>query len=384
MEIKLSPLEVISLRQLVREAIQMYEIIIKLVNTDKQLLGLLSNSIIPFLAFIVDGMIKFFPDDVDYSENNLSLENDKFKKFVVKIRVGHKLYNDKRYTKKLRMMREIQSNNIEFLTSNYNCLQQEVIEIIGQKDYGTFSYDGIDYFNNMQGYIYLAYLFENTSKIKYKEGRQYYNDTIRNISSSLTVVLKSSVEGFVNAWGLIIDKESKINIDSRRFSTEDSFLIDSTRKDIFNDMLPSEVQILLHSNLCQMNFVSVILPDVLENRADLYIRFMIITYLEAIKSLDIIVKENESLQDITGIKISEVLNNKIYKLLSKGNIRNNVAHYNIRGYSITNLEDRVDTDNLLMKIIELETGADFYTFWKDFLFQFEQLKQLIESLIFSS
>lgn len=76
MEIKLSPLEVISLRQLVREAIQMYEIIIKLVNTDKQLLGLLSNSIIPFLAFIVDGMIKFFPDDVDYSENNLSLEND--------------------------------------------------------------------------------------------------------------------------------------------------------------------------------------------------------------------------------------------------------------------------------------------------------------------
>ena len=133
-----------------------------------------------------------------------------------------------------------------------------------------------------------------------------------------------------------------------------------------------------------MNFVSVILPDVLENRADLYIRFMIITYLEAIKSLDIIVKENKSLQDITGIKISEVLNNKIYKLLSKGNIRNNVAHYNIRGYSITNLEDRVDTDNLLMKIIEFETGADFYTFWKDFLFQFEQLKQLIESLIFSS
>lgn len=103
---KKEEINTISYIQLLNESIEMYEILFALIKLDKEVSSLLSLPMIPFLAFIVDGIIQVFSEGFDYSKKNFNLDSDSFKKLVRKIRVGHKLLSDKRSSQKRNIIKK--------------------------------------------------------------------------------------------------------------------------------------------------------------------------------------------------------------------------------------------------------------------------------------
>ena len=90
------------------------------------------------------------------------MDGESYKKLVRKIRVGHKLLSDKRYSKKQNIVNRKQIENYNNLTSDYNNLQNLVIKLFGQEDYGIFRYKHIDFATNIQGHLYLDTLTLNS------------------------------------------------------------------------------------------------------------------------------------------------------------------------------------------------------------------------------
>lgn len=72
----------LSLSQLVIEAAQMKQLLVQLKNSNKKIMSLLSNPLIPFLAFIGDGIIKLVPEEDDLTDETLNLDNYEFRRFI--------------------------------------------------------------------------------------------------------------------------------------------------------------------------------------------------------------------------------------------------------------------------------------------------------------
>lgn len=72
----------LSLSQLVIEAAQMKQLLVQLKNSNKKIMSLLSNPLIPFLAFIGDGIIKLVPEEDDLTDETLNLDNYEFRRLM--------------------------------------------------------------------------------------------------------------------------------------------------------------------------------------------------------------------------------------------------------------------------------------------------------------
>ena len=249
---------------------------------------------------------------------------------------------------------------------------------IGQEDYGVFKYQEVDFFNNIQLYIYFDYLFKDYKNIQYINLEKFIGPKVRQLSSSLASLLTTVVAVFEKEWGLILDKDAKIEISGKEFTRTDYFLINSARKNIFDNNLPYELQVWLHSNLCQLNFVSIIIPKVLKNHNDLYIRFMFIAFLECAKVLKKLMNQKGVLNDKQVNQVNSILNNSVYVILAKRSVRSNIAHYQLENYDIKVFSG----DNTLIDIMEYETEENFYQFWKKFNKQFTNLKLVLEELLY--
>lgn len=368
----------LSLSQLVIEAAQMKQLLVQLKNSNKKIMSLLSNPLIPFLAFIGDGIIKLVPEEDDLTDETLNLDNYEFRRFIGQLRVGHKLLSDKTVSKTGKLLLGIQEQNFKMLTSEYNALQKIVIDSIGQRDLSIVSYKGIDFGNLLQTYIYLDPLLKHLDEIKYSDLKTILGPKLIGTSTALSSIISSFVSPFEEFGRLKIDKLVKIQSRIKEFESKEYFFLDKVRKDIFNNTLPMEQLIVLHSHLCQLNFIGTILPEIFGNVSDLYLRFKLITYLEAVKTLKKLVNQKQWIDDFHRDDINDILNSSIYKLISKRQVRNNIAHYTIADYDYEIFKG----NNVLIDIIEFESKDVFSSFWESFEEQFVKLKLVIMSLIY--
>lgn len=370
MKVNLEPMEAISYIQILNESIEMYEILISLTKTEREISSLLSIPMIPFLAFMVDGIIQIFPEYFDYSENDLNLDGESYKKLVRKIRVGHKLLSDKRYSKKQNIVNRKQIENYNNLTSDYNNLQNLVIKLFGQEDYGIFRYKHIDFATNIQGHLYLDTLTLNSLE---EQGKK-----LTQLSSSLSSLLSNFVIGSQSALKFDINSDFIVNADINDFDMVDFFLFDFKRKNIFNEKLNSNIQALLHSHLCQLNYLGEVFPNVFSGQVHCFFRFKLVAFLEAIKVLKNTIN-NESEIDIYKDLLLKIINGEVYQLLSSNRIRNNIAHYQLRGYD----PQTFINENSIVSIIEFETQENISSFYDNFENEFKMVKRLLNEILFN-
>lgn len=361
----------ISYLQLLNESIEMYEIIFALIKLDKEISGLLSIPLVPFLSFVVDGIIQFFPETFDLYENDLNLDSGSFKKLIGNIRVGHKLLSDKRNSQKLNIVRRIQNKNYKNLTSDYNDFQNLLIKSFGQEDFGIFRYKKIEFATNIQGYLYLDTLSNNDTYTDKK------SQMLIQLSSSLSSLLSSFVIGSKSSFNYEINTNLSIDANIKDFELSDYFLFDVRRKNIFNDKSNAEVQVLLHSHLCQLNFLGEVLPNIFDKKFHCLLRFKLVAFLESIKVLNYSINHEERLGFHKGT-MQQILNGKVYNLLSKSRIRNNIAHYQLQEYS----NETFSNNNSIVSIIEFETKEPFITFYGAFENEYSKITDLFYEVLF--
>ena len=361
----------ISYLQLLTESIEMYEILFALIKLDKEVSGLLSIPMIPFLSFVVDGIIQFLPENFDFSENDLNLDSKSFKKLIGKMRVGHKLLSDKRNSQKRDIVRRKQNKNYKDLTSDYNDLQNLLIKLFGQEDFGIFRYKNIDFATNIQGYLYLDTLSNNNIYTDKKD------ETLIQLSSSLSSLLSSFVIGSQSSLNYEINTNLSIDANIKDFELSDYFLFDVRRKNIFNNKSNAEVQVLLHSHLCQLNFLGEVLPYVFDTNLHCLLRFKLVAFLESIKVLNDSINHEAQLGFHKGT-LKQILNGKVYDLLSKSRVRNNIAHYQLQEYS----NEIFTTENSIVSIIEFETKEPFMTFYDVFENEYSKITDLFYEVLF--
>ena len=268
----------------------------------------------PFLAFVLDGIFKLFPEMIIILEEYVKVNVELLKKDISKGRVGFKLLNDKKKSKKERIIDEIIKTNNDSLITDYNKFQDLFVNLFGQEDYAVFYYDNVDFTNNIQNYIYLKFKSVNLAS-KEISG-------LKEVSQEFTSALSLFIKMVEYNSRKLCKPKFKIKAKASSFNNKDFFFFDKTRKNIFNDSLDIKNQALLHSNFCQLNFIKILFFDILNYKEDLYVRFKIISFLEAVKLL----RKIKS-QTLYASEINEVIKNGMYKTLSSSNVRNNVLHY---------------------------------------------------------
>lgn len=349
-------LDKISYNQLIKEANEVYELLVTIVKVDKRISGLVSTSLIPFIAFTLDGLIKL-------GSNKVDLE---FQRAVGKLRVGHKLLSDKKESKIKKMIAKNINSNYNLLTKDYNYAQKIFIKLFRQEDYGVYKYKDIDFFNTIQVFLYLDII-----NIDYSHNS---SEKLRNLSEKLTVELLKCLGNNIK---FTYKDYAFINKEYINFNLKDYYLYDKKRKNIFNNNLEIETQVLLHSHLCQLNFVGIVIPEGLNYNGDSLIRFQFIVYLEAIKILQKTFRKNPQLDKYES-DLKSISSHKIYKILSKRKVRNNLAHYRLKGYDSSMFSEI----NPVISIIEYESMDKFNIFYEEFLIQYKLVQDLFKNILF--
>lgn len=202
-------------------------------------------------------------------------------------------------------------------------------------------------------------------------------EMLTHLSSSLSSLLSNFVLGSQSSLNFKINTNFNTNTNIKDFELSDYFLFDDRRKNIFNDKLDKEIQVLLHSHLCQLNFLGEVFPNVFYKQSHCLLRFKLIAFLESIKVLNDSINNESQINTYKDI-IFEVINGKVYSLFSQNRIRNNIAHYQLHGYS----PEIFTNENSIVSIIEFESKEPFMTFYNAFENEYSKIADLFYEVLF--
>ena len=119
-------------------------------------------------------------------------------------------------------------------------------------------------------------------------------------------------------------------------------------------------------------------PNVFSGQVHCFFRFKLVAFLEAIKVLKNTIN-NESEIDIYKDLLLKIINGEVYQLLSSNRIRNNIAHYQLRGYD----PQTFINENSIVSIIEFETQENISSFYDNFENEFKMVKRLLNEILFN-
>lgn len=362
-------LYMISKIQLIKESTEFYNVICRLIEMDGYVSSMVSISLIPFSSFILDGIITLNFQNDRFIKNYLDISDDEFKKVIKKLRVGHKLLSDKKESKIYKNIKNIQKYNHEFLTKDYNYIQNTFIKLLGQEDYSIYYYKNIEFESNIKSWIYLTKIFNKNPDNK--------EDVIKNLSQSISATFQEFICSYSDY--ITFNRNSNFkNIDKKNFLSKDYFLFDERRKNIFNNNQDVKTQVLLHSHLCQLNYLYYVFPNIFYEGFDSLFRFRFLSFLETIKVLrNTLTIINTSTENY--ILLKELSDSYVYKILSKTNVRNNLAHYLIQGYDSKIF---LSYNSTIKCIIEYESKENFDIFYKKFDEEYCKLKILLKNILF--
>lgn len=160
------------------------------------------------------------------------------------------------------------------------------------------------------------------------------------------------------------------------FSYDDYFLIDEKRRNILRGNLPFEVQLQLFNIVCQNNFITNVLPKILQSSSFLYNRTKIQTYLVSVITINNIINKYPNIKYQKLLK--QIIETKeVY--FGKGSMfRNNIFHYMIQG-----IEESVflNPDLYFNEFVEFYSKTDFNQFMQEISEEIDKINEIIYQLI---
>ncbi|WP_156011264.1 hypothetical protein [Streptococcus ruminantium] len=366
----MNKIEMISFSILLDEVAEVRQLLENLVSFDKVVYPELSIGIIPFTSSLGDGILKFLPNDVhsDFPQ----IGDQEFQKIISSVRVGYKLYSDKKLSKANKLTINIEKLFYSQIVENYHLLQKLVINIFGQQDLGVYYFNGIPYANTNQYHIYLESIFSKTNKKKIPYFDKRSIGFLIEYSKALGTLINSVNQKTINKP---IIQDVKIE----NFEQRDYFILNRKKRNFLTGNLPLETQLFLFNILCQNNFVIHIIPDVLKSKNYFFTRSLIQCYLVSITALRLILDKNSSI--ISDSQMEQIIFtiNRKEKVFNLGqNFRNNIFHYKI---SNVPLQTFTNPNKFFEELIEFYSSKEINEYQNLLLLEVSKINDLINSLI---
>lgn len=371
---EISQLDRISYSILLQETLELRQVLQSIVNSQDTIDN--SDIFIPFLPimssvclgwcdlFTKEGIKIEIPDIEGYSCVRL-LKN---------CRIGLKLYCDQRIGKATKQLKKNSEETYRLLKTDYNIFQRLVVSMLGKCDFGVFTINKLPYGNTSQLFLYISDIinFERYKSLGVWEIEA--RKVVFEFSKLLSQFINTIIDSF--AKSNMIDKDSQIELVRFNFSYDDYFLIDEKRRNILRGNLPFEVQLQLFNIVCQNNFITNVLPKILQSSSFLYNRTKIQTYLVSVITINNIINKYPNIKYQKLLK--QIIETKeVY--FGKGSMfRNNIFHYMIQG-----IEESVflNPDLYFNEFVEFYSKTDFNQFMQEISEEIDKINEIIYQLI---
>lgn len=307
--------------QLISEIYECNKMIYRLINLPENIRSYISNSLLPYLSMICDGIDSLFQteDTVVLSSKFEDINGMSFTTLIQKIRASSKLLTDK---KSIRNAIKILDSEIkkfhDELIKNYTEEQLAYVKAVGQNDLGVFYYKNKPFANTSQINLYIKPFNSSVWEVGndgFKFGRQvamYINEFYSVLEGHTLPHLKK--EDYIT------------NIDCEDFIYQDYIYSEEKRRNIFNNVLDERVSLYLLNMQCQLNFAINILGLLIDEHPLKY-RIQLLIYYYSVQAIDFASKSGylEALEEQRE-KITAVIETH-QRIFNCSTFRNNLFHY---------------------------------------------------------
>lgn len=313
----------VSRSQLISEVYECKKMLYRLINLPEDVRPNISNSLLPYLSMICDGIDNLFQteDPVVLSSKFEDINGKSFTTLIKKVRASSKLLTDK---KNLRIsIKILDSETKKFhddLIKDYTEERLAFVKAFGQDDLGVFYYKNKPYANSSQINLYI----------------QPFNSSVEEFGKDI-FKFSMQVAMYINSFCSVLEghtlphlkREDYItNIDCEDLTSRDYIYSEEKHRNIFNNFIDEGVALYLLNMQCQLNFALNIL-DLLIDEHPLKYRIQLLIYYYSVQAIDFAfssgyLEEFEECQE-TIIAVIETHN----RIFNSSIFRNNLFHYNL-------------------------------------------------------
>ncbi|MCS1383549.1 hypothetical protein ACIQXG_21870 [Lysinibacillus sphaericus] len=313
----------VSKSQLISEVYECKKMIYRLTNLPKNIQSNISNSLLPYLSMIVDGIDSLFltEDTIVLSSKFEDINGESFTKLIKKIRVSSKLLTDK---KKLRTSIEMLDSEIkkfhQELIKDYTEEQLVYVKAFGQDDLGVFYYKNKPYANSSQINLYIKPFNSSVGEVG-KDVFKFSMQVAMYINEFCSVLEGQTLPN--------LKREDYItNVDCEDFIYQDYIYSEEKRRNIFNNFIDERVSLYLLNMQCQLNFALNIL-DLLIDEHPLKYRIQLLIYYYSVQAIGFASESGylEVLEEHQETITAVIETHK--RIFKCSTFRNNLFHYRL-------------------------------------------------------
>ena len=308
-------------KDLILDAIENYKIILKLINSNPEIVSMIVFQYLPYLSLNLLDILDVF-GHIESANNDYPQNIMKFSEIMKINRLLLKQETDtNKYKKIKKQILSLLEKNYNYLTKDYNDFQNLFIKLYGQKDFAVFSFKGIPFFNNIQ-YMRFTEIFINK--------KENISKDLIQITSSMTSFLQKFISIHINNYNFEFIYNESIKYSELDFDMNDYYVYDESRNDLFLNDLSIDQNTFLFNLICSTNSANYLYPYVFKLKGSAMDRMRYITYLTLIKGLWIYNNEfrnlNQNLEHL--INKSDVI---FQNDENRKQFRNNLFHFDLDG-----------------------------------------------------
>lgn len=307
--------------QLISEIYECNKMIYRLINLPEDIRSYTSNSLLPYLSMICDGIDSLFQteDTVVLSSKFEDINGISFTTLIKNIRASSKLLTDKKNIgKSIKILDSETKKFHDELIENYTEEQLAYVKAVGQNDLGVFYYKNKPYANSSQINLYIEPFNSSVGEVgkdlfKFSMQAAMYINTFYSVLKGHTLPhLKQ--EDYIT------------NVDCEDFIYQDYIYSEEKRRNIFNNVIDERVSLYLLNMQCQLNFALNIL-DLLIDEHPLKYRIQLLIYYYSVQAIDFAFKSGylEVLEEHQATITAVIETHQ--KIFNCRTFRNNLFHY---------------------------------------------------------
>ncbi|MFK4475908.1 hypothetical protein [Bacillus sp. RC206] len=265
----------------------------------------------PYISIIVSGVLDFLDES-----QKVRWQSEGIRK-IEKVRAETKIINKNSVSKTVGSVSESISLFDDYLTKDYNSLQNMFISIFGQDNFGCYKFEN----------VYVSNTFRANTLVNKLTQELGNGEEIKNFGEMMSqIICTYLIENHVSIPTNVPAIELNVKNEDYRFSLEN-------RMPLFGNDIDDDINIILFNILCGINYALVILPQVLSKETNLYKRIVSICCYSSVQALGKLLRTDEKSTRYYGAvewkeEITTIIDstNKLYA----PSLRNNIFHYGIR------------------------------------------------------
>ncbi|PEJ54305.1 hypothetical protein CN676_08715 [Bacillus wiedmannii] len=265
----------------------------------------------PYISIIVSGVLDFLDEN-----QKVRWQAEGIRK-IEKVRAETKIINKSSVSKTVGSVSESISLFDDYLTKDYNSIQNMFISIFGQDNFGCYKFEN----------VYVSNTFRANTLVNKLTQELGNGKEIKNFGEMMSqIICTYLIEHHVSFPTNVPAIELNVKNEDYRFSLEN-------RMPLFGNDIDDDINIILFNILCGINYTLVILPQVLSKETNLYKRIVSICCYSSVQALGKLLRTDEQSSRYYGAvekkeEITTIMDstNKLYT----SSLRNNIFHYGIR------------------------------------------------------